>query len=72
MTLSASEKEAMVTEAMLTAEDYEIGISIPDNEMRITMIDDCGDPISFFICDAPEAYAFAQKILKAYDELEGI
>lgn len=52
-------------------DQYSIDISIPDNEMRIQFHTEFG-PVSSFVIDAPGGYEFAQRILRAYDKLEGI
>jgi hypothetical protein len=55
----------------IAATEYSIGYSIPDNEMRIQFHNEFG-VLSSFVTDAPGAYEFAQRVLRAYDKLEGI
>jgi len=55
----------------IEATEYSIGYSIDDNEIRIQMHNDFGT-ISSFVTDAVGAYEFAQRVLRAYDKLEGL
>lgn len=56
----------------LRADAYGIAISTPDNEMRIRFYDAEENVLSDFIVDAAGAYEFAQRILRSYDQLEGL
>lgn len=53
------------------ATDYAIDIDMASNEMRIQHCDEDG-VICTQVLTAPEAYTYAQKILRGYDRLEGI
>lgn len=53
------------------ATEYSIGFSIPDNQMRVRFHNEKG-MLSNFITDAPGGYELAQRILRAYDKLEGL
>lgn len=53
------------------ATGYDIQISEPDNEMRIRLLDEDG-VIGSYVMTAPEAYTFAQAVLRGYDRLEGL
>lgn len=55
----------------IEVDQYSIDISIPDNEMRILFHTEFG-AVSSFVINAPGGYEFAQRILRAYDKLEGI
>lgn len=56
---------------IIEAEGYEIGIQRERGEVmvRLTDNDDCGAQLVLF---SEDAYKLAQRIMKAYDELEGI
>lgn len=53
------------------ATDYDIAVSIPDGEMRILFRNVSG-VLSTHVMPSHEAYAFAQRILRGYDQLEGL
>lgn len=55
----------------IEASEYSIGYSIPDNEMRLKFHNEFG-VLSSFVTDATGAYELAQRILRAYDQLEGL
>lgn len=55
----------------LDATEYSIGYSIPDNSLRIQFHNDFG-VLSSFTTDAAGAYELANRILRAYDKLEGL
>ncbi len=55
----------------IDATEYSIGYSIPDNQMMLKFHNEFG-VLSSFITDAPGAYELAQRILRAYDKLEGL
>jgi hypothetical protein len=55
----------------IEAHTYSIGYSIPDNEMRIQFHNEFGT-LSSFVMSAADGYDFAQRVLKAYDKLEGL
>lgn len=53
------------------ADDFEIAIDRGQGLMRILHRNNSG-VLSYQVLPADEAYALAQKILKGYDQLEGI
>lgn len=53
------------------ATEYSIGYSIPDNE-AIIKFHNADGVISNFVTDSPGLYEFAQRLLRAYDKLEGL
>jgi hypothetical protein len=55
----------------IAATEYTIGYSIDDNEMRIQHHNEFG-VLSSLILDATGAYEYANRILRAYDKLEGL
>jgi hypothetical protein len=55
----------------IDATEYSIGISIPDNEVHLQFHNEFG-VLSSFITDAPGTYELAQRLLRAYDKLEGL
>ena len=58
-------------EAEIDATEYSIGWSVPDNSFRLQFHNEFG-VLSSFVTDAAGAYELAQRILRAYDKLEGI
>lgn len=65
--------EAVVeVEENVDADEYGIGIDIDNNSGRIQFYDENGVVLSRFVTDAPGLYDFAQRLLRAYDKLEGI
>ena len=58
-------------EELVDATEYSIGYSIPDNALRLRFHNEFG-VLSSFETDAAGAYELAQRILRAYDKLEGI
>lgn len=58
-------------EEFIQATAYTIGYSIPDNEARIQFHNEFG-VLSSFVGDAEAIYDFAQRLLRAYDKLEGL
>jgi hypothetical protein len=65
------DEETIEFQDEIDATEYSIGYSIPDNEMRIRFHNEFG-VLSSFVVDAPGAYEFAQRVLRAYDKLEGL
>jgi hypothetical protein len=55
----------------IEATEYSIGFSIPDNEVRIQFHNEFG-VLSSLVVDAAGAYEFAQRLLRAYDKVEGL
>jgi hypothetical protein len=55
----------------IDATEYSIGYNIADNEMVLNFHNERG-VLSRFVTDAPGAYEMAQRILRAYDKLEGL
>jgi hypothetical protein len=55
----------------IEATEYTIGYSIEDNEMRIQFHNEFG-VLSSMVTDAAGAYELANRILRAYDKLEGL
>jgi hypothetical protein len=51
---------------------YSIGYNIEENEMRIRFHSHLHGVLSSLTVKADEAYDFAQRILSAYDKLEGL
>jgi hypothetical protein len=62
-----AEIERLETEA----DQYSIAYNINDNEMMLKFHNEFG-VLSTFVTDAPGAYELAQRILRAYDKLEGL
>ena len=56
---------------LVDATEYSIGFSIPDNAVRIMFHNEFG-VLSVFETDAAGAYEFANRILRAYDKVEGL
>lgn len=55
----------------IEATDYEVAVNVPSGEVRVLFRNEVGI-LSSHVMDAPEAYAFAQKILQGYDRVEGL
>lgn len=53
------------------ATEYSIGFSIPDGQVNIQFHNEFG-VLSSFVTDAAGAYEFANRVLRAYDKLEGL
>ncbi len=53
------------------ATEYSIGYNIDDNSLRLKFHNEFGT-LSSFVTDAAGAYELAQRILRAYDKLEGL
>jgi hypothetical protein len=53
------------------ADAYSIGVSIPDGEARVRFYNEFG-LLSSFVTDSTGLYDLAQRLLRAYDQLEGI
>lgn len=53
------------------ANDYEIAVDVPGGEMMILFRNDIG-VLSTHVMPSHEAYAFAQRILRGYDKIEGL
>lgn len=53
------------------ATEYSIGYSIPDNEAILRFHNEKG-VLSNFVTNAAGVYELAQRLLRAYDKLEGI
>jgi hypothetical protein len=65
-------KEPVVVEIEdVEATEYTIGYSINDNAMRLQFYNEVG-VLSSFVTDASGAYELANRILRAYDTLEGL
>lgn len=52
--------------------DYKVQIDKELGLMRVSHCNTEGEPISYQILQSDEAYTFAQKILRGYDQLENI
>lgn len=68
---TAEEEEEIEIDDYSDATEYSIGYSIPDNQVKIQFLNEFG-VLSNFITDAAGAYEFANRILRAYDKLEGL
>jgi hypothetical protein len=69
----AEELELDITEEeAFEVHDYGITTSVDDNAFRLQFYDEDGNVLSSFVSDAADAYTLAQRILRAYDILEGI
>jgi hypothetical protein len=55
----------------IDATEYSIGYSISDNEVRVQFHNEFG-VLSSFVTDSQGTYELAQRLLRAYDKLEGI
>jgi hypothetical protein len=55
----------------IDATEYSIAFSIPDNEVRLQFQNEFG-VLSSFVTDASGTYELAQRLLRAYDKLEGL
>ena len=55
----------------IDATEYSIGLSRTDNEMILKFHNEAG-VLSVFITDSQGAYDLAQRLLSAYDKLEGL
>lgn len=53
------------------ATDYEIAVDVPSGEMMILFKNEVG-VLSTHVMQSHEAYAFAQRMLRGYDRLEGL
>lgn len=52
--------------------DYTIQTNINDGAFRLTFKNEGGELLGCFTTDSAGAYDLAQRILKAYDKLEGL
>lgn len=71
MALEIEDEPIIALEDKTEATEYTIGYNIADNEMRLRFYNEAG-VLSSFVTDAPGAYEMAQRILRAYDKLEGL
>lgn len=71
MSKPATPEEEIEIDDYNDATEYSIGYSIPDNQVKIQFHNEFG-VLSSFITDAAGAYEFANRILRAYDKLEGL
>jgi hypothetical protein len=55
----------------IDATTYSIGFSIPDNEVILKFHNERG-VLSSFVADSQSIYDLAQRLLRAYDKLEGL
>lgn len=55
----------------IDATEYSIGFSIPNNQGYLEFHNEFG-VLSRFVTDAAGVYELAQRLLKAYDKLEGL
>jgi hypothetical protein len=55
----------------IDATEYSIAFSIPDNEMVLKFHNEVG-VLSNFVTDSQGTYDLAQRLLRAYDMLEGL
>lgn len=53
------------------ATDYEIAVDVPGGEMMILFKNEVG-VLSTHVMQSHEVYAFAQRMLRGYDRLEGL
>lgn len=67
----SNEPDIELDDDLVDATEYSIGYSIPDNEMRLRFHNEFG-VLSSFVTDAAGAYELANRILRAYDKLEGL
>lgn len=58
-------------EEIIEATGYTIGTNIDNNEARL-MLHDHGKIIGSMILEGAELYELAHRLLRAYDELEGL
>lgn len=65
------EKLAEIEQLETDATAYSIGYNIKEGEARIKFHNDLGT-LSCFVTDAPGIYELAQRLLRAYDKLEGL
>jgi len=70
MSLKTPEEEIEITD-IEDATEYSIGYNIPDGEMSIRFYNEFG-VLSSYVTDAAGAYELANRILRAYDKLEGL
>ena len=70
MSQTETETEIEVIED-IDATEYSIGFSIPDNEGCLKFHNEFGE-LSRFVTDAAGIYELAQRLLRAYDKLEGL
>jgi hypothetical protein len=69
----AEELELDITEEeAFEAHEYGISTNVDDNTFRLQFYDEDRNVLSSFVSDAADAYTLAQRILRAYDILEGI
>ena len=55
----------------IDATEYSISFSIPDNELVLKFHNEAG-VLSNFVTDSQGTYDLAQRLLRAYDMLEGL
>lgn len=70
MSTKPTEEEIEITDYN-DATEYSIGFSIPDGQVNIQFHNEFG-VLSSFVTDASGAYELANRILRAYDKLEGL
>lgn len=61
----------VILDEEIDATEYSIGLSRTDNEMVLKFHNEAG-VLSVFITDSQGAYDLAQRLLRAYDTLEGL
>lgn len=54
------------------AAGFRIGVNMPEGKLRIILCDENGVGLAHLEFISPDAYGFADHILKGYDRLEGI
>lgn len=64
--------DVIEVEENVDADEYGIGIDTDNMSGRIQFYDANGVVLSRFITDSAGLYEFAQRVLRAYDKLEGI
>jgi hypothetical protein len=55
-----------------TASAYSVGTNIDNNEARVRFYAPDGTPLSSMVFEGPDLYEFASRLLRAYDDLEGL
>lgn len=63
---------AMIPEEIHVVEGFQIDLNQYDREMRVVFTDEETGQAMARVMTSDEAYAFAQQILRGYDQLENI
>lgn len=67
-----SEHPQPIEKNVTTVEDFQIDINHADNELRIVLHDAATGKAMAHVFTSDGAYRFAQKVLRGYDQLEGL